>query len=126
MIRAFVFCLSSCLCLAGTAWAQAQVATDNAGIAQLRALDTLTGAVTDIDATVGETHSYERLMITVQECRYPKGNPNGDAFALLTIKDIREEKPRFDAWMVASSPALSALEHPRYDVWLLKCKTSEG
>lgn len=124
MIRAFAFSLG--LCVAGTALAQTQVATDNANIAQLRALDTLTGAVTDIDATVGETLSYERLVITLQECRYPKGNPNGDAFALLSIKDIREDKPRFDAWMVASSPALSALEHPRYDVWLLKCKISEG
>ncbi len=124
MIRCFALSLS--LCLAGTAWAQTQVKTDNANIAQLRALDTLTGAVIDIDATVGEAVSYERLIITVQECRYPAGNPNGDAFALLTIKDIREDEPRFNAWMVASSPALSALEHPRYDVWLLKCKTSEG
>jgi len=124
MFRAFAFALS--LCMAGSAMAQSQVATENAGVAQLRALDTLTGAVTDIDATVGQTLTYERLTITVQECRFPKGNPNGDAFALLTIKDIREDDPRFDAWMVASSPALSALEHPRYDVWLLKCKTSDG
>ncbi len=124
MKRAIVFFLG--VCLAGTAWAQTQVKTDNANVAQLRALDTLTGAVTDIDATVGEMLTYERLTITVQECRYPQGNPNGDAFALLTIKDIREEEPRFNAWMVASSPALSALEHPRYDVWLLRCKTSEG
>ncbi|MGB0800115.1 MAG: DUF2155 domain-containing protein, partial [Planktomarina sp.] len=27
-------------------------------------------------------------------------------------------------WMVASSPALNALEHPRYDIWVLRCKTS--
>ena len=124
MLRTFILCIS--LCLTGSVWAQSQVATDNADIAQLRALDTLTGEVSDIDAIVGQTLQYERLMITAQECRYPKGNLNGDAFAHLTIKDVREEDPRFDAWMVASSPALSALEHPRYDVWLLKCKISEG
>lgn len=106
--------------------AQNQVNTENSTEARLRALDTLTGAVTDFDIKIGDTQSYERLTITVHECRYPVDNPSGDAFALLTIKDIREKKPRFEAWMIASSPALSALEHPRYDVWLLNCKISEG
>ncbi len=113
-------------CTTFYAHAQSQVVTENGNAVQLRALDTLTGAVRDLTMTVGETLTYERLTITLQECRYPKDNPNGDAFALLTIQDIREDTPRFDAWMIASSPALSALEHPRYDVWLLKCNTVEG
>jgi hypothetical protein len=29
----------------------------------------------------------------------------------------------FSGWMFASSPALSALEHPVYDVWVIDCKT---
>ena len=120
------FAILCALLVGGAAAAQNQIKTENGEAAHLRALDTLTGAVTDLDIVVGETQGYERLTITVKECRYPEGNPNEDAFALLTIKDVREEKPRFDAWMVASSPALSALEHPRYDVWLLRCKTSEG
>ena len=111
---------------AGFAIAQDQIETDDGIAAQLRALDTLTGAVQDLEIQVGETQTYERLTISVEECRYPKGNPSSDAFALLTITDVREDKARFDAWMIASSPALSALEHPRYDVWLLRCKTSEG
>jgi hypothetical protein len=28
----------------------------------------------------------------------------------------------FSGWMFASSPALSALEHPVYDVWVIDCK----
>lgn len=112
--------------VADHAVAQNQVKTENGSMAHLRALDTLTGSVTDLDVAVGDTQKYERLMITVKDCRYPEGNPNGDAFAYLEIKDVREDEARFNAWMVASSPALSALEHPRYDVWLLSCKTSEG
>lgn len=27
----------------------------------------------------------------------------------------------FKGWMLSSSPALNAIEHPVYDVWLLKC-----
>jgi hypothetical protein len=107
-------------------FAQNQTETETGIAAELRTLDTLTGVVKDLTINIGQTQTYERLTITVQDCRYPKDNPNSDAYALLTIRDIREEAPRFDAWMIASSPALSALDHPRYDVWLLKCKMSDG
>jgi len=106
--------------------AQNQNETETGIAAELRTLDTLTGVVKDLTINIGQTQTYERLTITVQDCRYPKDNPNSDAYALLTIRDIREETPRFDAWMIASSPALSALDHPRYDVWLLRCKMSDG
>ena len=107
-------------------FAQNQNKTQTGIAAELRTLDTLTGFVKDLTINIGQTQTCERLTITVQDCRYPKDNPNSDAYALLTIRDIREEAPRFDAWMIASSPALSALDHPRYDVWLLKCKISGG
>ena len=42
------------------------------------------------------------------------------------IRDIREEEARFYGWMFASSPALSALDHPRYDIWVLKCRIDPG
>ena len=115
--------LVGCLCLAGVASAQSNVATTAGAAVQLRALDTITGIVQDIEIVVGDTTVYERLMISVNECRYPKGNIDGDAFAFLSIRDVRESEPRFEGWMIASSPALSALEHPRYDVWVLRCKT---
>jgi hypothetical protein len=46
-----------------------------------------------------------------------------DAFALVQIKDWPRDETLFEGWMMASSPALNALEHPRYDVWVLRCKT---
>ena len=124
MIRAITFVFG--VLVAMPVYAQNQIVTENSSAAELRTLDTLTGVVKDMTIEVGQTQSYERLKITVQECRYPKDNPNSDAFAYLIIQDVREEQPRFDAWMIASSPALSALEHPRYDVWLLRCKISDG
>lgn len=124
MIKAIT--IISGLLIAFPVFAQNQIETENGIAAELRALDTLTGIVMDLTINVGQTQTYERLTITVNDCRYPKENPNSDAYALLTIKDVREENPRFEAWMIASSPALSALDHPRYDVWLLKCKMSEG
>lgn len=119
MIRPLV----ALVCMSGVAAAQSEIPTDDGAAVQLRALDTITGIVQDIDLVVGDTTVYERLMISATECRYPKGNIDGDAFAYLTIRDVREADARFEGWMIASSPALSALEHPRYDVWVLRCKT---
>lgn len=43
----------------------------------------------------------------------------------LTILDAASTTPDFDGWMTASSPALSALDHPRYDVWPLRCDVAD-
>jgi hypothetical protein len=99
-----------------------QIAVTSTSGAILRGLDTVTGKIRDIDIEAGVAVPFERLEITLKECRYPTENPASDAFAYLTIRDVREEKPRFEGWMVASTPALEALDHPRYDVWVLRCK----
>lgn len=112
------------LCLGSIAIAQSEVRTKNGDIAVLRALDTITGSVTDYEIRVGSTVEVKRLRVTVEECKYPTSNPNADAFAYLKIFDEKGGTAKFDGWMIASSPALSALEHPRYDVWVLRCKNS--
>lgn len=94
--------------------------TQRAGIVQLRGLDTLNGTVSDFEVPLGGTTSFGHLEITAEACRVPD-DAVADSFALLRIRDIREEEPRFTGWMFASSPALSALDHPRYDVWVLSC-----
>ncbi|MEM9318547.1 MAG: DUF2155 domain-containing protein [Pseudomonadota bacterium] len=99
------------------------VAAESAPAATLRALDKTVGTTTDFDMEVGETVVIGRLAIRLNECRYPVANPASDAFAHLQIADL-EGRGLFDGWMVASSPALMALEHPRYDVWVLTCSTS--
>lgn len=106
------------------AWpAAAQEVASGTG-ATLRALDKITGETTDIDISRGETKGYGRLRIVLGDCRYPVGNPNSEAYALLEIRDISLEEPVFRGWMLASSPALHALDHPRYDVWVLRCNRS--
>jgi hypothetical protein len=78
------------------------------------------GRPTDIEMAVGETVIYGRIAIQLLECRYPAEDPASDAFVHLEILDL-EGNALFDGWMIASSPALNALEHPRYDVWVLGC-----
>lgn len=92
--------------------------------AVLRGLDKVSGEVTDIVLSVGSSARFGRLDILLEDCRYPVDNPSGDAFAYLTILADGMSGPAFEGWMIASSPALSALDHPRYDVWVMRCTTS--
>lgn len=102
----------------------AQEAATTASGAMLRMLDKSTGRVTDIEIRSGQQTREGMLDIALLECRYPEGDIAGDAFAHVVIHDTREDAPVFSGWMVASSPALNALDHPRFDVWVLRCITS--
>lgn len=97
-----------------------QPETAQAGRVVLRALDKMLGRPTDLDLAMGETVMFGRLAIRAVECRYPVEDPSSDAFAHLEIL-TDSGATIFDGWMVASSPALVALEHPRYDLWVLRC-----
>lgn len=101
--------------------AYAQQRTENGSGAFIRTLDRISGQVVDYDMQVGEIVERGNLRVSLKQCRYPEGELNADAFAFLTIQDLRHNTPTFEGWMIASSPALSALEHPRYDVWVLSC-----
>ena len=91
---------------------------------ELRVLDKLTGDVTDLSLTAGQTEALGFLSVTLRECRYPVDNPAGDAFVQVQLVDRKENAPLFAGWLVASAPALNAMDHPRYDVWALRCNTS--
>ena len=89
----------------------------------VRVLDKMTGAVTDLNLGRGQAQTLGRLTVLLDECRYPADDPASDAFIHLTLTDDLQKSVIFSGWMVASSPALSALDHPRYDVWALHCDT---
>lgn len=98
----------------------AQEAAEAPG-AILRVLDKVAGVTQDFTLGADETAFYGNLEITMADCRYPAENPASDAYAHITVFDTMAQITAFDGWMVASSPALSALDHPRYDVWVLRC-----
>ncbi|WP_265499632.1 DUF2155 domain-containing protein [Paracoccus beibuensis] len=115
-MKALIFCLF----FASQALAQETMRADGA---MLRGLDKVSGQTTDLPLQVGEAVRYGRLEVRLGECRYPTGDPSSDAFAQLTITDLRQNATVFSGWMIASSPALSALDDARYDVWLMSCQS---
>jgi hypothetical protein len=89
--------------------------------AMLRVLDKMSGIVSDYDLAKGQSNTSGRLTVQLDDCRYPSDLPTGEAYAHVTILDSDLKDPAFKGWMIASSPALSALDNPRYDVWVLRC-----
>ena len=92
--------------------------------AVLRGLDKVNGHTTDIELPVGGSAEVYGLIVTLGDCRYPAENPTGDAYAFLTVRGGESGDIFFEGWMIASSPALNALDHSRYDVWVIRCKSS--
>ncbi len=89
--------------------------------ARIKGLDKLAGTVEELRLANGETVGLGWLQITLGACRYPTDNPSGDAYAWLEILEEGKTEPAFRGWMIASSPGLNALDHPRFDVWVLTC-----
>ncbi len=92
--------------------------------AVLQGLDKITARISTINVAVGQTVSFGSLQITLKACdkHPPEETPESAAF-LQVIEQKQDEAPvtRFSGWMFASSPALSAMEHPVYDLWVLDC-----
>lgn len=95
--------------------------------AMLRGLDKLTGQVADFELQNGYSVNFGTLRVDMAQCRHPSDNATGEAYAFISVfEDQGAGENLFQGWMIASSPALSALDHPRYDVWVLRCKAAEA
>ena len=91
----------------------------------MQGLDKVTARVSTFQAPLGATVRFGTLEITVKSCdRTPPEEPPESA-VFLEVMEKRPDEPvteLFRGWMFSSSPALSALEHPVYDVWVLECR----
>lgn len=98
---------------------------ENMAHAVLQGLDKVTARVVTIEVPVGQPVEFGSLRITAQTCRKASPVEPPESAAFLEILEERPDEATealFSGWMFASSPALSALEHPVYDVWVIDCK----
>lgn len=99
-----------------------------ADIVVLQGLDKITARTSTFEVPVGSTGTFGTLEITVHHCDKtpPEEPPENKVF--LEIVDLRPDRDPvtvFTGWMFSSSPALNALEHPVYDVWVKTCRIVE-
>ncbi|MFY9287156.1 MAG: DUF2155 domain-containing protein [Alphaproteobacteria bacterium] len=105
--------------------ALAAVPTIEQPIAILSALDKMTARVEEIEVRTGKPLKFGTLMINARTCRVTPPEENPEAATYLEVSEFKpgeKDIPVFHGWMFASSPALSAMEHPIYDIWVTGCK----
>ena len=97
-------------------------------VAVVSAMDKITAVVTTIEVPIDQAIRFGTLNVTPRICytRPPTEPPQTTAF--VEVDEVRldgAKKRIFTGWMFASSPALSALDHPVYDIWVLDCISSK-
>ncbi len=98
----------------------------------LGGLDKVGGRVNTFSGKVGTPMAFGTLEIVARTCvtHPPEETPENAAFVEIfqmqdgSVAAAKEKKKIFSGWMFGSSPALSALDHPVYDVWVLRCESS--
>lgn len=97
--------------------------------AVLQGLDKVTTRISTFEAPVGREVAFGSLRILARTCHKTPPTEPPESAAFLEIDDIAADGAReraFSGWMFASSPALSAMEHPVYDVWVVDCMKSSS
>jgi len=101
-------------------------------VAIVEAVDKITGVPMRFEVVVdGRPVRFQKsLIIKARACEVSAADEQvGDAIAYLEVSVqprgvLRAAEPRqiFKGWMFASSPAVSGLEHPIYDAWVVGCR----
>jgi len=96
-------------------------------VAAFSGLDKITGRITRFDVYVNETVQFGALQITPRVCytRPPTETQRTSVFIEVDQVSLKGQISRvFTGWMFADSPALNAIDHAVYDIWLEDCKQS--
>ena len=97
--------------------------------AVLQGLDKVSARVVNIEVPVGTPVHFGALEIIARACKKRRPEDQPESAAFLDIWELRPNFPAtelFRGWMFASSPALSAMEHPVYDIWVLDCRNGKA
>ncbi|WP_429931879.1 DUF2155 domain-containing protein [Agrobacterium vitis] len=108
-----------------TATVPADAARISNAVAVFSGLDKITGRITEFDVYINETVQFGALQVTPKACYSRDETEAQHVDAFVQVEEItldRRIRQIFSGWMFADSPALNAIEHPIYDVWLKDCK----
>lgn len=97
--------------------------------AVLQGLDKVTARISTIEAPLDQPIRFGTLEVVVRTCSKTPPEEPPESAAFVEIYEARPGEERvglFSGWMFASSPALSAMEHPVYDVWVVDCMNASS
>lgn len=93
-------------------------------VVKLQSLDKASARTMTFEARVGSTVKFGPIYIKVQACRKASPIEPPESASFLQIWEVTPKGESvwiYSGWMFASSPALSPMDHPIYDVWVLDC-----
>ena len=96
--------------------------------AKLKLLDKTTNKVTQKIINVNSIIDWESLNIQIYACYSTPPGEIPEDYVLLEIKDTLSKKKEYiyRGWMISSSPDVTPLEHPIYDLWLIDCMVDKA
>jgi len=103
----------------------APAATVSNPVAAFTGLDKITGRITTFDVYMNETVQFGALQVTPRVCYTRPATEIQRTSVFVEVDQVSLQgtvKRIFTGWMFADAPALNAVDHPVYDVWLTDCK----
>ena len=93
----------------------------------LQGLDKITARIETFEVYVGQSYKFGVLDIFVERCVFSKPIDKPESLAFIKINDNsdRLSEVKFNGWMFASSPSLSALQDSVYDLSILECTSND-
>lgn len=95
----------------------------------VQALNKTTAKTSYLELKVGEKFSFGNIVITPHKCWQSPLSKKPENKILLEVSEVKNEandktfeKRIFFGWMFSSSPSISGLEHPIYDIIAINCK----
>jgi hypothetical protein len=95
----------------------------------VQALNKTTAKTSILELKVGEKTNFSNINIIPHKCLQSPLEQKPESKILLEILEIKHEyndrtleKRIFYGWMFSSSPSISGLEHPIYDIIAINCK----
>jgi hypothetical protein len=97
-------------------------------VAVLQGLDKVTARISTVHAPLDQPTRFGTLEVVARTCRETPPTEPPESAAFLEIRELPPASDTngvpvdlFSGWMFASSPAVSALAHPVYDIWVVDC-----
>ena len=96
--------------------------------AKLKLLDKTTNKVAQKTINVNSIIDWESLNIQIYACYSTSPEEIPEDYVLLEVKDTLSTKKEYiyRGWMISSSPDVTSLEHPIYDLWLIDCMADKA
>lgn len=91
----------------------------------IQALNKITAKSYEYEIKIGDSITFERIIIKPLFCwkSSPSKIPENKALIKIVEKKLNKKQEEiFYGWMFSSSPSISSLEHPMYDIRVVNCK----